>query len=427
MSNEKRWGAIHALPAALIVVIGFGFQSEPSLAQDEAAESNRTASAALNPHHNMDETIRASVRKVVVLPTPSPYPPDKNVTGSYGDETLGLIEGGLKGSEISKGVTKEIGGIPIGIPFPILRLPGAIIGGISGETKRQLQEFRDRMAEELRDAATHPLSNDALATNVFWGLRRLPGLEPKVLSLSTQVPEDTDAILYVSLTDLTIDVQGKDAVVTTSANATLRSPGDGKDLYYANVQYQDRDTLQNWTKDNSALWKTYSNFARQFISREITAEVFDRVALTHELKPQATRTVKPVKRDEWQGESKSKTPALAWSLQLEGGDAHAPWAEAIDEAAIFYDIEIYDQNRPVYTAKSISDPMHVVDQPLEPCKTYRWSVRPAYQVGDDIKFGNWMRKDAGLQTKGGRIGAAASVAPAYIYDFATLTIHCKAR
>ena len=426
MRNQKGWGATGAMPLVLIVVLGFELCSEPAFAQVEEAEPNHGPTAGMNTRQNMDETVRASIRKVVVLPTPSPYPPNKAVTGSYGEETPGLIEGGIKGSEIG-GVNTEIGGIPIGIPFPILRLPGAIIGGISGETKRQLQEFRDRMAEELRDAATHPLSNDALATNVFWGLKRLPGLEPKVLSLSTQVPEDTDAVLYVSLTDLTIDVQGKDAIVTTTANATLRRPSDGRDLYYANVQYQDRDTLEHWTQNNSALWKTYSNFARQFIGREITAEVFDRVALTHELKPRATKTVKSVKRDDWQGESKAKSPTLAWSLDLDGGDAHAPWADEIDEGAIFYDIEIYDRNRPVYTAKRVAEPTHVIGQPLEPCKTYRWSVRPVYQIGNEIKFGDWMRKDAGVETKGGRIGVAASVAPAYIYDFATLAIHCKAR
>ncbi|MBT8092689.1 MAG: hypothetical protein KJN77_06600 [Gammaproteobacteria bacterium] len=412
---------------ALGLAVGFGPPSAWAFAQGEEADPDPGSSAALNPRKNMDETVRASVRKVVVLPTPSPYPPDKAVTGSYRDETPGLIEGGIKGSEIGKGVGTEIGGISIGIPFPILTLPGAIIGGISGETKEQIQKFRDRMTEDLRDSANHPLTNDALATNVFWGLKRLPSLEPKVLSLSAPVPGDTDAILYVSVTDLAIDVQGEDAIVTTSAGATLRRPSDGTDLYYANVQYQDRDSLSNWTKNDSALWRTYSNFARQYIGREISEEVFGRIALTHELRPRASDTVKLVKRNAWQGESKSKTPTLAWSLDLAGGDAHAPWADQIDEADIFYDIEIYNENRPVYTAKRLADPSHVISQPLEPCKTYRWSVRPAYQVGNDVKFGDWMRKDAGLQTQSGKVGIAASVAPAYTYDFASLKVHCKAR
>jgi hypothetical protein len=409
------------------LALSIAWLPEHAFAQVEQTNPDPNSTTAPIPDNNMDEALRASVRKVVVLPTPSPYPPTRSVTGSYRDETPGLVEGSLKGAEIGKGVGTEIGGIPIGIPFPILTLPGAIIGGISGETKQQIQEFRDRMTEDLRDAANHPLTNDALATNVFWGLKRLPGLDTKVLALNTAIPEDTDAVLYVSITDLAIDVQGKEALITTSASATLRRLSDGTDLFFTNVQYQDRDSLSNWTENESALWRTYSNFARQYIGREISARVFDRISLTHELRPSPTGTVKLVKGNAWQGQSKSKTPTLAWTLELGGGDAHAPWADSIGEDDIFYDIEIYDRNRPVYSAKRLPEPEHTIDTPLEPCKSYRWSVRPAYHVGNDTRFGDWMRVDAGLQTKNGMIGKAASAAPAYIYDFATLSLHCKAR
>ncbi len=387
----------------------------------------QAAPGTLEPSSNMDEAVRASVTKLVVLPTPSPYPPNKAVTGSYGDETPGLIEGGIAGSEIGKGIGTEVGGIPIGIPFPILTLPGAIIGGISGETKEQIQKFRDRLTDELRDAATHPLSNDALATSVFWGLKRLPRPDTKVLALDAPLPEDTDAVLYVSLTDLTIDVQGKEAVITTSASATLRRITDGTDLFYTTVSYQDRDTLGNWTRDDNALWRTYSNFARQYISREIAAEVFDRVALTHTLTPRETGTSGRVKRNDWHLKSDSTTPALGWNLELAGGDAHAPWADEIDESAVLYDVEIYDGRRPVYTAKEVPGPTHTPGYALEPCQTYRWSVRPIYRFDDQVRFGDWMRVDGGQQTRGGQIGAAASEAPAYLYDFATLTIGCRRR
>ncbi len=392
-----------------------------------ATDASQAVPGTPGPSRNMDEPVRASVTKLVVLPTPSPYPPNKAVTGSYGEETPGLIEGGLAGSEIGKGVGTEIGGIPIGIPFPILTLPGAIIGGISGETREQIQKFRDRLTDDLRDAATHPLSNDALATNVFWGLKRLPRPETKVLALEAPLPEDTDTVLYVSLTDLTIDVQGKEALITTSASATLRRITDGTDLYYTTVSYQDRDTLSNWTRDDSALWRTYSNFARQYISREIAAEVFDRVALTHTLMPRKTDTMKRVKRNDWRLESGSTTPTLAWDLELAGGDAHAPWADDIDEAAVLFDIEIYDGKRPVYTAKQVPGQTHTPGYALEPCRTYRWSVRPMYRFDDEVRFGDWMRADGGQQTRGGSVGVAASEAPAYLYDFATLTIACRRR
>lgn len=424
MRNGAGAGSASPFPGAKLALLAIVIASSGVAA---SAEDATQTSGAVNPSHNMDEAVRSSITRLVVLPTPSPYPPNKLVTGSYGEQTPGLIEGGIAGSEIGKGIGTEVGGIPIGIPFPILTLPGAIIGGISGETKEQIQKFRDRMTEDLRDAASHPLSNDALATNVFWGLKRLPRPDTKVLALDASMPEDTDAVLYVSLTDLTIDVQGKDAIVTTSASATLRRITDGTDLYYTTVSYQDRDTLSNWTRDDSALWRVYSNFARQYISREITAEVFDRIALTHTLAPRETDTAKRVKKTDWQLKSDSTAPTLAWSLELAGGDAHARWADNIDEAAVLYDIEIYDGKRPVYTAKQVPGPSHTIGYALEPCQTYRWSVRPMYRFDDQVRFGDWMRADGGQQTHKGRAGVAASEAPAYLYDFATLTVGCGRR
>lgn len=377
---------------------------------------------AVDSNTHMSEELRSSVKKVVVLPTDSPA--SQAVTGSYEDETKGLVDGAIAGSEIGKGVWKEVGGIPIGIPFPILTLPGALVGGISGATKRQIQEFRDELTGELANAASQPLTNDALASDVFWGIRRLPGLEPKIFALTTPIPGDTDAILYVSLTDVTINVDGTDAIITTSANATLRRLSDDTDLYHKQVQYQDRDDLSNWTRNDNALWRDYANFARHYIGREISAEVFDRVELKHELRPKETDSVARVKRNEWQGISRSTSPTLAWELTSSGGDSDGAWASAIGDADIAYDVEIYDTHRLVYAAKQVPDPRHTIAQELDACKTYRWSVRPSYKVGGDIRFGEWMRLNSRANTGNGNVGKQASMAPAYIQDFASLEIKC---
>jgi hypothetical protein len=65
--------------------------------------------------------------------------------------------------------------------------------------------------------------------------------------------------------------------------------------------------------------------------------------------------------------------------------------------------------------------------PLEACKSYRWSVRPTY-VKDGRKFhGSWMRKGAQTAAGNGNVGRAVSVAHAYIQDFASLEVDCRAR
>jgi hypothetical protein len=400
---------------------GLAVSSESSPDPSPVTEESGTPE---QPAH-MSEALRSSVKKLVVLPGASPA--NEAIRGSYEKETDGLIGGAAKGSSVGKGVGTDVGGIPVGIPFPILTLPGAVIGGISGKTKREIQEFRDALTEELADAASQPLTNDALASDVFWSLRKVPNLESKVFALTTPIPEDTDAILYVSFSDLTIDVDGKNAVITTSANATLRRLSDGAHVFESEVFYQDRDTLSNWTKDENALWSDYANYARHYIGREISAEVFDRVELRHELRPKATDNVARVKKDDWQGVSKSSSPTLAWELTLLGDDSYGSWVDAIDANHLYYDVEIYDMHRLVYSARQIQASRHTIAGTLEDCKTYRWSVRPSYPVGSDIRFGEWMRFSSDTSSAMANVGRKASEAPAYIQDFASLKIRCGSR
>ena len=110
---------------------------------------------------------------------PGRSPATGAVTGSYEKPTDGLLDGIGKGAEIGV-LRKDVTGIPVSIPIPILTIPGAIFGGLSGSIKRQIQDMRDAMTEELADTAESPLSNDALATDVFWRLREVHGVDPKV-------------------------------------------------------------------------------------------------------------------------------------------------------------------------------------------------------------------------------------------------------
>ena len=401
----------------------------PGIAASEETEPERSQAAeqeqALQVPTYMSEAVRSSVKKLVVMPGQSPI--SQATTGSYEEQTTGLYGGVESGSRIGQGVGTEVGPVSMRIPIPILTYPGALIGGITGASKREIQEFRDRLTDDLAEASSQPLSNDALASDVFWGLRRLPNLDSKVFAPTTPIPEDTDAILYVSLKDITIDVQGKDAIIRTTAGATLRRVSDGEHLYEVGVAYEDRDSLSNWTANENTLWRDYANFARHYLGREISAQVFDRVSLRHELRPKKTDSVKLVKKNNWQGVSRSLTPTLAWDSRLLDGDGYGSWVASISEADIAYDVEIYDRHRLVYSAKQVPEPHHSVDVPLEACQDYRWSVRPIYSVGSDKKFGNWMRLNADSYVGTAVEGKKASEAPAYTQDFAALNIKCGSK
>lgn len=381
-----------------------------------------TGSLAQEADKLMAEEYRGAVSKIVVLPGASPA--TGGVTGSYQKPTDGLIDGIDKGADIGV-FRKDIGGIPISFPIPILTIPGAIFGGLSGGIKRQIQDFRDALTDDLAASAESPLSNDALATDVFWGLREVPGLKPKVFALTTPIPADTDAILYVSFSDSSIEVDGKIATITFTATVTLRRYSDGQHLYENQIHYRDTDTLSNWTANEKAAWRNYANYARHYVGREIVAELFERVELQQTLLPKESDTVSRVKKNDWQGVTRSRMPTLAWELALREGDQQPAWASTINTADVVYNVEIYDSQQLVYAARKIAGTQHTIDRELDDCKTYRWSVRPGYRVDGAFRYGEWMRSNP--DSANGNVGEASAEAAAYIYDFASLEIKCSRR
>jgi hypothetical protein len=376
-------------------------------------------------YSHMSEDIRASIDKIVVIA--SPTPPRRNISGDYEKDTLGVLGGADAGVDAVT-INKEIAGIPISLGHPIFSIPAAIIGGISGASKRRAQELQDALTDDLAKAADQPLTTDGLGSDVYFGLRSVPGLQTQLVAPTTPIAEDTDAILYVNFSGVAIDIEDDEAILTASADATVRRLSDGRDLYERKVQYQDRDTLENWIENDNALWHDYANFARHFLGREVAAEVFDRIQLQHELEPRESDNVDRVKRNDWQGVSKSTAPTLAWELTVLGGKPYGEWVDQIDESAVFYDVEIYDSHTLVYAETMVQGTQHTLLFDIEPCKTYRWSVRPTYRVDNSVKFGEWMRRESDSDSEKdsgkGSVGRQASVAPAYIQDFASLEIAC---
>jgi len=382
-----------------------------------------------SPHTHMEESVRDLIETVIVMP--HTYDAETGVFGTYRRETIPVSRAAMEASILPLYVAIEIvqktpnALVPPEIIIPYLVLPWALAGATYAKIRQEIQEFRDGLADQLTKSASPPLANEVIAGDLYSQLRRVSGIDANVIAESTTVPLGTDVVLFVKFTEVVIDVQKSDAIIETGATATLRRVSDGKTLYSKAFYYQDEDKLKHWIEDDVALWRTYLHFARHSFARRITAEIFEKYELRHELRPIPTESAVPVKENNWQVASKSSSPTLAWKLDLMGRDDYGPWTDDISEANTFYDLEIYDNLRLIYSAKQIADPHHQVTQPLDNCQELYWTVRPSYHVDDKIKYGEWMRYYTSENMNEGYVGTEASEMPAFVRGFALLKTKCR--
>lgn len=379
----------------------------------------------------MSADVRSAVERVAILPSDAATA--EAISGTYDRAQPGLV-GGADAGRRRAGVSGQVGGVNVHVPVPILQIPSAIFGGLSGAAKKDVQEFRDALTEDIMNADSQPLTNSSLALDVHRYVSSLSPVEAQLLSSVTGIPDTTGAALFVGFDDFKMDIDGNRATLILTASAALTRRSDNTILYSRTMEYQDTDTLENWTKDDLALWRDYANFASHYLARELAGETFFRRPMPLTLTPRATKTAKEHRRVGNRFVSDSPTPELAWDVApRKTGEGEAPTAAsetAIETGELAWDVEIYDAHRIVYSGRAFA-PSHVLSYELDPCRTYRWSVRPARDSGADTAYGDWMRlvsaESAEFKGRNGLIGREASVAPAYTQDFPELEIKCSKR
>jgi len=398
--------------------------------------NRNVSSVEIEPH--MPEAKRETVDRLVVLS--GRQAADQTVDGTYGKGVPGLAGGMAAGSNMGR-ISKEIGGVPINIPIPGVQLPATIIGGLVGISMAEIQEFRDALTEELTNSDSPPLRNDGIALDAFWTVERLDDYDAELLNPDKSWPEDADAVLLTDFREFSIDVDGNDAVITTSVIGVLNDAATGDEMYRTVVRYQDRDRLEKWTEDDKALWRSYANFARYYLGRAVAADIFSRVDLQYTLQPSTSDDTKFARRSDRRLTSKSLAPTIAWRFDLTGTEGYGTWAEGIDPTEVAFDLEVFDDRQLVYDTQGVAGTSHRIGYEIEPCRTYRWSVRPVFRTGGKTRVGEWMRlpyddgkkKDKKASKSSlepepfgkGLQGREASVAPAYLQDFAELDIACR--
>ena len=400
----------------------------PGIAGAGDALEEIEAPLAPKAYEPMSADVRSAVERIAILPSGAETA--EAISGTYDEAQPGLV-GGADAGRRRTGVSGQVGQINVNVPVPILQIPSAIFGGLSGAAKEEIQGFRDALTDDIKNADSQPLMNSSLALDVHHHVRSLSKVEAQLLSSVASIPDTTGAVLFVGFDDFKMDIDGNRATLILTASATLMRRSDNATLYSRTMEYQDTDTLKNWTKNDLALWHDYANFASHYLARELAGETFFRQLLPLALTPRATRSARTHRKHESRFVSDSPAPELAWdAAHREAGDGETP-ATPIATSELAWDIEIYDAHRIVYSGRALA-PSHVLSYELEPCRTYRWSVRPSHGTGTNTGYGDWMRLSSAESTelfkgRNGLVGREASVAPAYTQDFPELEIKCSRR
>jgi len=310
--------------------------------------------------------------------------------------------------------------VPIILPIAIVL--GTVGGAAAAKVQQEIQEFRDDLTEELSEESNPPLGVDILGEALRARLANSHDIAAFLIDAEKTVPENVDAIVDIRVNDLTIMVEGRHAIMTTTATAELRLTESDRVAYQKTFVYADKESLGDWVKDENALWTDYIDRARQHFTRAISNDFFEGVLLRHVLRP--TNNVDDNRNSAkavWGTSVETATPLLSWELILLGDDAYGAWSEKIDATSATYELEVFNDGRLVYSANDIPATNHAIETPLDGCSTYSWSVRPHYQIDGRTRTGEWMNYDP----RAGRSYRSEKYeTPGFWKNFAKFEIRC---
>jgi hypothetical protein len=340
-------------------------------------------------HEHMPEETRRAITSVKVVSDSSK--PKLSVGGDYGRYVPtageGAAEGMVGGAKVTGAMVAED---PRAIFFVPLILPVALITGVIGgavgtKIEQALAEFREGLTDDVLADSDLLVPADEIASKV----RRL--LENTGFAANSDA---YDAELSITVSEITVNTENNDAVITSYAVATLKRREDDSSPYSRSVTYSEKNTLRNWAADDSVMWNDYILRARRFIAAEVVANMFETIHLRHVLRPVETKTFS----GGWSGRVKSAHPTLAWELFLLGGDEYS---DKIDEQDVLFDLRMLDDGHVVHEVRNVRGSSYQVPDQLSGCKELHWSVRPVYSLAGHLRAGEWMQYFSGSETKWG--------------------------
>jgi hypothetical protein len=324
---------------------------------------------------------------------PSPGQAAAESTAEVANEMLGVMESG----EFIDLVFEDP---RIILAAPIMLPLAAIAGAITAKAQQQIQEMRDLKSANLVDNLEQTEPSDALAEVLETRMQRVPQVAAKLFAAGDVLPDRTDAILDINVTDMIVIVNGGNATLTTQATATLSRSGDDMAIFRKQYRYTVKESLSRWARNDYELLQDYGDGAKHHFARLISDEFFGKMRLRHVLRPV----------------NSGNQQTLAWELILLGEAGPNAWANTISETDASFEIEIYDGSTLAFATNNLTTSRFELPEELEPCTSFHWTVRPIYQFEGTARAGEWMSHASVMQRVYAATGSVDQLAIREITD-----------
>ena len=380
--------------------------------------------APVRPDHLAQEDKRALGRIAVVSARFQPeYSFEAFTTGQGDAAARGAFRGvGSCAQAIGHG-GGWVGGLLFVICAPIAATVGAI-GGASGAATSEQIEAAKAQAQRAIDALA--LQESALQATLRYGkgegidLGRLEGMGPakqEDLPTYAESKNAADTVIEISvLSAKALTMGGKDLRIGLVMQARVRvlSTRDGKEIDTFTVRGGGGfRTLEEWLAGDGQAIKTAFDGAAATIAGQAIDEILliyhpkqmprqEASGETERVPPYALRAIDPPIRNKVYWDTRRMTYGHLERYALDGLQPEfrwEPWPRGFDiiqgsgpgqAREVRYHLRIIGAaGGLVYERRGLAQASHRLEQPLSPCRTYRWTVRARFILDDTPRMTEW--------------------------------------
>jgi hypothetical protein len=393
----------------------------------------QTSCAPVRPASLAQPDRRSLGRVAVVAARFNPdYQFEALTTGKGDGAGKGAVTGALSCGEILSGGGRAtgIGAAIVGLAFLICLPVAGTVGAVSGASHAaSAQQVEDAKAAAQRGIASLDLQNEAVdavlrhAQDVGLGIFRLQQAagpaKPEDLPTYKEIQGVADSVVEISVMHAKAFTVGeRELRVSLGMQARIRvlDTQDGKvvdTLLIKSTSYA--RPIDEWLAAEGQAVRTAFECCSGSIAEQAIDEIFliyhpkDVVqqppavpgqSQTELVPPYALRGIEPPIRNKVYSMSrmtyghleryplKELQPSFRWEPWPRGYDI-VPGNGPDQAHQVCYDLRIFGEAGTVYERRGIVEAEHRVEQPLEPCHTYRWTVRARFMLNGAPRATEW--------------------------------------